>query len=329
MTTWRMSFRCGNQGDEMWPECRKLGVAAITYWPLEKVDLSKHPEGEPKKLWAKLKPSQKASLRRVAYEMKAGDVIYVKQGKKIVGRGVVQGSYQFDSKFRLIDPYGGPWAHQVPVKWEPDFPTVEILLGAEQYTVLKLSPDRIRKLEAAIKVAKRQTSVKQASIKKEIKATVNSSIRYWWVTASEHSEHPWHWREFFENPGDPDEAHDWGGPDWIKSPRSFACIKKMREGDIIVAYQANEGVVGLAYLASDGYPHKNSKNFDTFDLKSSPVVRLDKPVPYSEIRDLPKAKEHIEFVREKLKRRTVFCIDPVGFKMILDCNYSAHPCGLS
>ena len=74
MTTWRMSFRVGNQGHEMWLECFRLGVAAITYNPLAKTDLSKHPKGEPKDLWKQLKPTQKASLYRVAYEMKAGEL---------------------------------------------------------------------------------------------------------------------------------------------------------------------------------------------------------------------------------------------------------------
>lgn len=154
MTTWRMSFRAGNQGYEMWPDCFRLGVAAITYYPLEKTDLSKYREGEPKKLWAQLKPAQKASLRRVAYEMKAGDVIYVKQGPKIVSKGVVEGrlarAYKFDSQFRLKGPDDFPWPHQVPVKWVPDFPEVAILLGAEQLTVKELSADKLKLLEKAV-----------------------------------------------------------------------------------------------------------------------------------------------------------------------------------
>ena len=153
MKTWRMSFRAGNQGYEMWPDCFRLGVAAITYYPLEKTDLSKYREGEPKKLWAQLKPTQKASLRRVAYEMKAGDVIYAKRGPNIVGKGIVGGrrerAYEFDSRFRLKhDDF--PWPHQVPVKWESDFPPVRILLGAEQLTVKELSVDELNRLEKAV-----------------------------------------------------------------------------------------------------------------------------------------------------------------------------------
>ena len=88
----------------MWPHCRELGIAAITYYPLHDTDLSRYPKGEPKHLWAQLTSSQKASLRRVAYEMKEGDIIYVKQGPRIVGRGVINGSYQFDYEYRLRSP---------------------------------------------------------------------------------------------------------------------------------------------------------------------------------------------------------------------------------
>jgi 5-methylcytosine-specific restriction endonuclease McrA len=134
----------------MWPHCRELGVAAITYQPLRYEDLSQHPRGEPKHLWAQLAASQKASLRRVAYEMSEGDIIYVKQGPKIVGRGKVKGPYAFDYEYRLRSPHGEPWAHQVPVDWEPEFTPVNIKLGAEPTTVLPLSGDRLQELMDAL-----------------------------------------------------------------------------------------------------------------------------------------------------------------------------------
>jgi len=152
MTIWRMSFRCGNQGYEMWPHCRELGVAAITYYPLHNTDLSQHQYGEPKHLWEQLSSSQKASLRRVAYEMREGDVIYTKQGPKIVGRGVVTSQYQFDSAFRLSCPGDRsiPWTHQVSVNWDSDFEPIDILLGAEPLTVRKLAGEMLQKLETAL-----------------------------------------------------------------------------------------------------------------------------------------------------------------------------------
>jgi len=118
------------------------------YYPLSTTDLSKYPQGEPKTLWKELAPSQKASLRRIAYEMTPGDVIYVKQGPEIVDRGIVTAKYRFDSKFRLVDPNGVPWAHQVSVDWSREFNPVTLLLGAEQLTVKELTAAEVDRLEA-------------------------------------------------------------------------------------------------------------------------------------------------------------------------------------
>jgi len=155
MKIWRMSFRCGTGGHEMWPYCLKYGVAAITYFPIADIDLSKYMEKEPKKLWKrlsvtkKLSPSQKYSLWRVAREMKKDDIIYVKQGSTIVGKGIVQGPYQFDTENRIMCPEGGGvWRHQVPVNWLPDFLPIDIFLGDLQiYTVRELSKDDIRVIQ--------------------------------------------------------------------------------------------------------------------------------------------------------------------------------------
>lgn len=170
MSIWRMSFRCGDRGPEMWPQCFKLGVAAIYYTPLAEVDLSKYPQREPKHLWAQLKPTQNASLRRVAYEMKKGDVIYVKQGTKIVGRGIVKRRYKFDYEDRMLDPDGNPWAHQVPVKWELGFQPINILLGSEPMTVLPLREERLRKLEKVIDSTKKSVAKQEVLEGEKLKA---------------------------------------------------------------------------------------------------------------------------------------------------------------
>lgn len=149
MNVWRMSFRAGNSGPEMWPECFRRGIAAITYRPLAETDLSAYRSGEPKRLWAQLEPAQKASLRRVVYEMRPGDVIFAKQGPMIVGKGRVTGPYRFDGKLSLRDPFGTPWSHQVPVRWDPAFAPVHLLLGSEPLTVKLLSKSHVRRLGEA------------------------------------------------------------------------------------------------------------------------------------------------------------------------------------
>jgi 5-methylcytosine-specific restriction endonuclease McrA len=150
-----MAMKFGNQGFSMWPQCLDRGVAAITYEVLGKTDLSKFPKDEPKQLWDQLEPTQKSSLAKVAYKIKPGDTIYVKEGTSIVCRGKVTGPYHFDARGRIVCPgyEHDPFSHQVPVEWESDFVPMEILLGAEPTTVLELKGDRLRRLEDAVKKA--------------------------------------------------------------------------------------------------------------------------------------------------------------------------------
>ena len=151
MNIYRMAFRVGANGVELWPTCKELGIAAITYEALSETDLSKYPPKEPRSLWAQLASSQVSSLSAVAYEMKKGDVIYVKQGPEIVGRGVVQGGYVFDSPARITDANDVDWPHTVPVAWERYFLPVKLALGSNQRaTVERLKADDLKELYAAI-----------------------------------------------------------------------------------------------------------------------------------------------------------------------------------
>ncbi len=79
----------------------------------------------------------------------------MKQGPKIIDRGVVKGpagksAYQFDSRFRIVEPNGTPWAHQVRVDWSGDFTEISMLLGSEQYTVKDLSSEEATRIEDAV-----------------------------------------------------------------------------------------------------------------------------------------------------------------------------------
>lgn len=149
---WRMAFRCGNQGPSLWEECKKYKVAAIAYDPLARIDLAKYPKKEPMRLWRQLTPTQQSSLYHIAYDMKKGDVIYVKEGTQIINRGTVQDSYKFDQDYRIISPNNTPWSHQVPVRWETGFIPISILLGSEPTTVLELQGERLEKLKQALSI---------------------------------------------------------------------------------------------------------------------------------------------------------------------------------
>ncbi len=147
-----------------------------------------------------------------------------------------------------------------------------------------------------------------------------SPRRVWWVVASA-SAGRWHWRDFFQNPAE--EGQNWGGREWIRSPVSWARIREMRKGDIVVAYQAGEGIIGLARLASDGYPEVEGGPCDTFDLAPAPIVWLHEPVPLFLVRQIPRARLHFEFLR--IHHGTVFRITPEGFEALLRLIRSLNP----
>jgi predicted HNH restriction endonuclease len=147
MSKWRMAFKNGSQGFSYWETYKKLGVAAITYTPLEHTDLSEYPKDEPRELWSRLKPTQMGSLRKVAYNMKPGDTIYVKEGTSIVGKGTITSKYFFDDVNCIVNKDGIHWSHQVRVQWQTNFPPVKVLLGAEQHAVIELSEDSVSLIE--------------------------------------------------------------------------------------------------------------------------------------------------------------------------------------
>jgi hypothetical protein len=138
MTSWRMSFRKGNQGESLWKDCLREGVAVITYGPLHNTDLTKFPRFEPQKLWAMLEPSQHFSLAAVAYCMDEGDMIYAKEGRSIVAKGLIRRRYRFDKG--ILKRPGFEWGHYVGVDWTNVVPKGQIsYVGPSQSTVHRLN----------------------------------------------------------------------------------------------------------------------------------------------------------------------------------------------
>ena len=159
MTIWRMSFREGSGGHEMWEDCVAAGVAAITYYPLWDVDLSQYAAGEPKDRWSELAPAQKYAIKTVAYKMKKGDTVYAKQGPDIVGKATVLSPYEFNLQTSVIDTQETPWAHQVRVDWVTSFVPVRTKLGDQpMYTVRPVSKDDVRSLTAKRKALDKRSA---------------------------------------------------------------------------------------------------------------------------------------------------------------------------
>jgi len=144
-----MAFRVGTGGEELWERCKANRVAAIHYGPMLNIDLAKYSENEPKDQWKLLAPSQKSSLRMVAYRMQPDDVIYVKVGPSIVARGRILGPYFFDRRNRIVSSCGLAFQHQVPVHWESFEQPIRIQLGTQQLpTVARLTSEDVERIDA-------------------------------------------------------------------------------------------------------------------------------------------------------------------------------------
>jgi len=80
--------------------------------------------------------------------MKPGDVIYVKEGPSIVGRGIVTGRYKFDAAGPIVVSGGtDAYHHQRRVAW-CDFQSVRAKLGKQQVmTLVKLEPADVEAVE--------------------------------------------------------------------------------------------------------------------------------------------------------------------------------------
>lgn len=159
---WRMAFRNGPGGSEVWPHCQEKGIAAISYSSNRESlgDLTGVSREEYDDKWRRLSwgnPSGQASFRKFRYEMKRGDIIYVKQGVKqgpnIVGKGVIKSGYKYDPKILegcKVEVKGREeevgWEHYREVDWVRGFQSFRCVLGADPHTVLELNEERLNKI---------------------------------------------------------------------------------------------------------------------------------------------------------------------------------------
>lgn len=157
MGSWRMAFRAGTNGFDLWPECRERGIAIIQYNPMNDIDLSEYPLGQPREAWKQLGGTSQTSLRRFVGEMQVGDTIYVKSGPKIVGRGTVSSPYLFE-RFNPVEHNGELWQHQRKVVWDSNVPEVDNTTSQNIVTVKPLSAVDVRHIERQYRSHQRDES---------------------------------------------------------------------------------------------------------------------------------------------------------------------------
>ena len=102
----------------------------------------------------------------------------------------------------------------------------------------------------------------------------------------------WHFDQYFRYRGR--RPYDMGGRDWIRSPQSWARLRRVRRGDLFVCYQADERrIYGLARAASDGYESlAGSGIFDSVDFAPR-GLRLETTVQVTQ----PAAREVFAHIR--------------------------------
>jgi 5-methylcytosine-specific restriction endonuclease McrA len=112
-------------------------MGVIQYDAVQDLDLSQYSKRNLPTEWEGLGRTQKTSLARFVFEMKPRDVVYVKSGPIISGKGIVEGPYYFDSGnvFRVD---GHPWQHQRKIRWL-DVPEVSNPTNQNIVTVKPLS----------------------------------------------------------------------------------------------------------------------------------------------------------------------------------------------
>lgn len=152
MNFWRMAMRVGAHGDDMWPQCRDAGVAAITYDGIETTDLRGYSLSNKPRGWT-LTGSQPGSINAFAWTIAGGDAIYVRDSAfgGMVGFGYVRAplgalAYRFDGASQIREPRSGTaWHHLIDVDWDLAFVPFRYQDRSANTTVLRLLPDEVTK----------------------------------------------------------------------------------------------------------------------------------------------------------------------------------------
>jgi len=161
MRHWRMSMRWGTGGKDFFEECFVRGIAALGYYdgvarPVVG-DCSRLTPEEFDAAWRAKgsgNSSGQASMRRLAYEVQPGDIIYARSSPHIVARGEVTRGYGFDE--HILGGTDCPWEHYIKVDWER-LPPFKVAIDPKPVTLMELVGANLRKIDAAAAAAVRSS----------------------------------------------------------------------------------------------------------------------------------------------------------------------------
>ncbi len=155
-----MAMRRGYRGEDMFSKkCLEKRLAAITYDPLCRTDLSRYSlHGKPPG-WKYLANSQKGSISKFAWQIRAGDKLYVRDSEHpnmLVGFGHVLGkkgelAYFYDECSPIKTEDGEVWRHLIRVDWEDSFQKFPYKDHSANTTVLGIDEDELSKFRQRAK----------------------------------------------------------------------------------------------------------------------------------------------------------------------------------
>jgi hypothetical protein len=152
MATWRMAMRRGYRGEDMFRhKCRELHLAAITYEPIQQIDLSRFSREDAPPGWDKLASSQKGSISKFAWEIRGGDKLYVRDSDEpnlLVAFGHILGkdgklAYFYDEDSPIKTESGDVWRHLLRVDWDDTFQPLPYKDHSANTTVLRLDESEL------------------------------------------------------------------------------------------------------------------------------------------------------------------------------------------
>lgn len=282
---------------QYWNEFYSEGIMAIGWndvGDLSKYDTKDSLAQEIQKIYNKKQyPRNDANtLWSFKYEMKPGDIVFVKKGlSEIVGRGVVQSDYLYDANRnheykrirKVLWTHKGLWQH-------PGQAVLKTLTDITQYS------DYVNELENLI-------TGSFVTPKSDV-----SSIRYWWLNAN-----PKIWQ--FNNIAIGEEQTYTLYNDSHNKRRIFQNFLDAKPGDIIVGYESTpvKQIVALGVV---------SREHDDENFYFKKTEQLVNPIDYQDLQHLPKL-ENMEYLKNA--QGSLFSLTPEEYNVLIDVIRDSNP----
>jgi 5-methylcytosine-specific restriction protein B len=243
----------------VWDDCKNDGIMCIGWH--EMGDLSAYADRDSitaalQKTYNKPNSSCKnnaLALWQFVHEIKPGDIVYAKKGtSQVVGRGIVEGDYEYNSK-------NTEYPNVRRVRWTHD--------GAwslPNKTALKTLTDITNQFDCV-------SNLEDMIVNNAMVPKVDNNVRYWWLVAN-----PKIWSIADLAVGGTQKYSLYGDKD--KPRRIFQNFLEAKEGDIVIGYEStpNKKIVAFAEVG---------KGNDGKEIEFRKTEALRNPIEYSDLKE--------------------------------------------